>query len=101
MESHPCKPTPILAYTLDVEALHPMARCRFAHYVASVYGLSYDEAVNEIDGWPIAATADCRVMVDLSEQGERSLPGFIFRKRTRNFYDAHAKSHRVSLWQQF
>lgn len=76
MESHPCKPTPALAYTLDAERLHWMARSRFAAHVARTCGLAYDEALNEIDGWPIAATADCRVMVDLSKQGERLLPGF-------------------------
>jgi hypothetical protein len=76
VKSHPYKPTPILAYTLDVVALHPMARSRFAHYVARRYGLTYDEAFVEIIGWLIEATADCRVMVDLSKEGERPLSGF-------------------------
>jgi hypothetical protein len=57
----------ILAFDLDAARLHPMARERFAHYIAQRTGETYKVAAHIVDGWPIAA-AGCVVETAVSSE---------------------------------
>lgn len=49
------QPGEVLAFDLDAGRLHWMQRHRFAGYVSRQIGVTVDEALHLVDGWPIPA----------------------------------------------
>lgn len=64
-QEHPGHPHGLLAYDLDLRALRPAQRQRFAGYIHRRYNIDYTLALAEVDGataWPIKAGPDIVVL---------------------------------------